>query len=240
MHWRAYLLFSLLLSCAIRNGAAAESADTGVHDAGLTASERLNARLAPDRRQPELPDLIKHDNGTWTFQGNGFDATIERDGTVRMRDRFARAKFGFFPRKNPLNGEWSCSFFEIKYDIFAWLDKKIGKNDPYRSERHWFLAGTFDLRQELATKAAQNKVREALNTIWNRASLSLAERKRLTFTLWDESAQDEQGEIGRAQVIAFVRERCPEDGGRGFSAEDLTALNAKRRSVRRFAPYATP
>jgi hypothetical protein len=237
---RARLLVLFLLSAAISASAAAQS-DGGVGDAAtLTPNARLNARLAPDRRQPELPELTKRNDGSFAFRGNGFDATIERDGTVRMRDRFVRARFGFFRRQNAMTGEWSWSFFEIGFDIFAWLDKKIGKNDPFRSERHWFLAGTFDLRQELATKAAQSRMREALHGIWKRMGLSLSERKRLTFTLWDDSSEDELGAIGRAQVIAFVREHCPQEGARGFSVEDLAALNAKRRRGPAFAPYATP
>jgi hypothetical protein len=94
-------------------------------------------------------------------------------------------------------------------------------------------------------------MRDALNGIWNRVGLSLAERKRLTFTLWDDSSDDELGEsrsarvrarakLGRAQVIAFVREHCQQQGARGFSAADLVALNAKRRSARAFAPYEAP
>jgi hypothetical protein len=237
VHLRARLLVVSLLGAILPARVAAESNDGGVGDAAaLTANERLNARLAPDRRQPELPELIKHGNGTYTFQGNGFDATIERDGTVRMRDRFIRARWRQ-PRWNPKTGVLSVPFFEIKFDIFAWLDRKIGKNDPFRSERHWFLAGTRDLREELATKAAQKRMRDALNAIWSSASLSLAERKRLTFSLWDESTEDEQGAIGRALVIAFVREHCPAENVRGFSPEDLALLNAKRRSTRAFVPY---
>lgn len=205
----------------------------------LTPKQRLDALVAPDRRQPEQPELVER-NGRYYYTGKGFDATIDHEGTVHIRDRFVRARFGLFSRQNPITGEWSFSFFQFKFDIFAWLDKLLRKNDPFRSERVWFLAGTYDLREELATKAAERKMQETLNGIWNRMDLSLRERKRLTFTLWDDSSDDELGEIGRGQVVAFVREHCPEDGGRGFSAEELSMFNAQRRSARAFAPYAAP
>jgi hypothetical protein len=149
---------------------------------------------------------------------------------------FARSRFGIMPRPTA-NGQWMVMFFESKYDIFGWLDRKF-KNDPYRSERHRFFDGTLALREQLATRATAAQMQRALESLWSQAALDFAERKRRIFALWDETSEDEVGQIGRAQIVTFVRTHCPPDGPRGFSPALLEALNAKRRSRARFAPYS--
>jgi hypothetical protein len=67
---------------------------------------------------------------------------------------------------------------------------------------------------------------------------SLGERKRRTFAVWDECSEDARGLTGRGLVERFVRESCPADGARGFTAQELEALNASRSSHARFAPYS--
>ena len=161
---------------------------------------------------------------------------IETDGSVRMRDVFARARFGLFPR--PMgNGEWRVNFFETKFDLFGWLERKFKKSDPYRSERRAFFGGTLELREQLAITSTRAHMEGALQALWSRPGLDFAERKRRTFALWDESSDDEVGQLGRAQVVEYIRKHCPADGPRGFSPELLQSLNATRRSRLLFAPY---
>jgi hypothetical protein len=186
----------------------------------------------------EAPVLSRKATGGYRFTGNGFDATIDPDGTVRMRDRFVSSRIRL--RARPINQtDWVLTFWETKFDLFGWLDRKMG-NDPYRSERRWFLDGTRDLREQLATGAAVENVRVAMHAIWNRAGLDFAERKRRTFALWDESSEDDFGQVGRAQILKFVREQCPRDSALGFRDEELRTLNAGRRSRTLFAPYVEP
>lgn len=179
--------------------------------------------------------LVKRRDGTYSYSGAGFDATIELNGSVRMRDRFARGRLGLFSRRG-LSGEWIIDFFEVGYDLLGWMDKKFG-NDPYHSERLRFLRATRDLREQLAIRAFREKLRHTLQTIWSRTGLTFVERRRRTFEVWDMSAEDELGQIGRAMVIEFIRTRCPEESPVAYGSEELRELNATRRSRGMFAPY---
>jgi hypothetical protein len=223
---RTLIALALLLPAYSR--VRAEASDAGVSDAAVSYLERVWGK------QPELPKLVEK-NGNYAYRGRGFDATIDREGNVRMRDRFVRARVGLFPVLG-LNKEWFVSFLDVKYDLFAWLDKKFG-NDPFRSERRDFFLGTRELRERLAGESAEAKLGEQLARIWMQAALGLAERKRRTFELWDLASEDAFGQVGRDHVLSFVRESCPQDSARGFSAAELKALNETRRSKQEFQPY---
>lgn len=209
-------------------------------DAGATiqSGPRLDKPSSTGSVLRTAPQLVEKPDGSYAFTGNGFDATIDREGTIHMRDHFARSRLLFKPNQLA-DGQWVITFWEIKFDLFAWLEKKFG-NDPFRSERRWFLDGTRDLRAQLATQAVVANMRNVLNAIWSKAGINFAERKRRTFAVWDESSEDEFGELCRAQVLAFVRERCPHDSPLGFDERELGVLNKTRRSRTLFAPYAAP
>jgi hypothetical protein len=195
------------------------------------------ARITTERGGDE-PKLVLKANGTYTYKGQGFDATIERDGSVRMRDSFVQIGRPFAVRR-ATNGQWFISFWETRFDFLAWLEKKFG-NDLYRSERRWFLEGTRDLREKLAIEHTARTSQTEVHALWSKPGLSFAERKRLTFTMWDESAEDEYGQVGRTAVEEFVRAECPEGSGRGFTPDELAAFNKKRKSREPFAPYTLP
>jgi hypothetical protein len=194
----------------------------------------------------DAPGLVKQADGSYRFRGNSFDAVINRDGSLKMKDRFGSARSVFKYTKMPedtsrklndnTNGTWSLSFLEAKYDIFGWLDKKHSK-DPYTAERRWFLEHTAALREQLAGRALVERTQHALLTIWSLAGIDFAERRRRTFALWDDSPEDSFGQRARDTVIKFVREHCPRDSGMGFPDTQLQTLNAKRRSKALFAPY---
>lgn len=227
-----------VISWMIALASVAASADAGMYgDAAIASGGVLDtARSRGARRTPEQPKLQQRSDGTYEYSGQGFNATIERDGTVRMRDQFGRFRLG--PRARPLNEQvWTVNFFEVGFDFFAWLERKFG-NDPYRSERRWFLEGTRDLRERLATQAAAESVRRALYAIWSRAGLSLEQRRAEAFAMWDATSDDEVGQIGRAEILLFVRERCPPDTPSGYTRMELETLNRRRRSRHAFAPYA--
>lgn len=227
-----------LVLTVVLSGASLASAQP-LADAGADAG--LRSAAAVDRPSNgniirQAPELVRQRNGAYRFSGTGFDATIETDGTVRMRDKFVGSRLAL--RRHAINEhDWVVTFWQIKWDLFAWLERVRG-NDPYRSERRWFLAGTHDLREQLATRSAIASVRAALHAIWTRAGLSFAERRRLMFALWDDTTEDEFGSVGRAEIIAYVRQYCPRDGTTAFTDEELRALNATRRSRSVFEPYA--
>lgn len=208
-------------------------------DAGAAAPPAVvqgrKASSAPTTVTADAPELTKQTNGTYTYRGRGFDAVIDRDGTVRMHDSFVRARLTLKPMRT-LSGDWVVTFFEIKYDIMGWLERKM-RNDPYRSERRWFFERTHELREQLAFRAVSEKMQTLLHALWSQAGLDFAERRRRTFALWDESSEDEFGELCRGRVLDFVRERCPRNTMLGFSDEELRQLNESRRSRALFAPY---
>jgi hypothetical protein len=185
---------------------------------------------------------LEHRGDHYEFVGNGFDATIEPDGSVRFDDKYGNTQFALGPM-HMLDGTAAISILTGTFDIYAWLDAMHG-NDPYRSERRWFLERTVGLRDRLAQKAfrqlmarARLELSHALQDVWNDAKLSLAEQKQRTFEYWDVSAEDDIGRRGRRLVEAFVRDRCPQSSACAFSPDELVRFNALRKSHVRFAPY---
>jgi hypothetical protein len=241
--WWARHVVWVVLACAPVSARAEGAVEV---DAGIVGSSlaRPSARFDLAKKKPDptlttvtadAPELTRRNDGTYAYKGRGFDAVIESDGTVRMHDVFLRAGLTFKPRITA-SGDWIVTFFEAKYDLMGWLERKM-HNDPYRSERRWLFERTHALREQLAFRAVAEKMQGVLNALWSQVGLDFAERKRRTFALWDQSSEDEFGELCRARVVDFVRARCPRDTGLGFSDEELRVLNGKRRSRAVFAPY---
>lgn len=97
-----------------------------------------------------------------------------------------------------------------------------------------------------------------LAALWTDASVPASERRRRLFARWDECEEGDgasdplrltaavelpdalrvqAGERARATIEAFVRERVPAGSGDAYGAEELAALNERRKSERRFEPY---
>lgn len=70
-----------------------------------------------------------------------------------------------------------------------------------------------------------------------------AGRKAALFELWDEAAEtgDDRlvtaGAEARMAVLGCIRARFPASGATAFTASEITAFNARRRSKQPFAPY---
>ncbi len=200
---------------------------------------------------PELPGLERRADGSYRFHGTNFKASISKDGQVTFRDTY----IGFSRKMQPLpppprdrapssdgarhavSTPWLALQFRI--DLQGYLEKRLG-TDPYLSERRWFLERTRELREGLATRAAQRSLRRALLKIWSDAGLSLAARKRETFALWNHAGDDETGRSVRAMVQAFVRERCPAQSSCAYRPSELKHLNEARLPREAFSPYDEP
>jgi hypothetical protein len=196
----------------------------------------------------ELPGLERRSDGSYRFQGANFRATISKDGQVTFRDSYV----GFSRRMTPLpappadkeatpsgaryerSPPWLALQFRI--DLHAYLEKRLG-NDPYLSERRWFMERTRGLREALSVRALAVSVRSTLLKIWSDAGLSLAARKRETFELWNRTSADESGQFARDAVEAFVRERCPAGSSCAFRPQELKDLNERRAHGEAFSPY---
>jgi hypothetical protein len=209
--------------------------------AGIPLATYLKSELAMPSltSRPDDPVLRPRKGGGYSFDGNGFDATIERDGSVRFDDKYG--SFSVIPTRH--GGENVLWLLNFSFDLTGLMEHVMG-NDPYRSERRWFLERTTELRDRLAHEAfarldqrARVKLRHALQDLWNDANLTLEQKKRETFEHWDMNADDEIGARGRQVVVDFVRERCPVGSECEFRAEECSRFNQARRSHEPFQPY---
>ena len=55
-----------------------------------------------------------------------------------------------------------------------------------------------------------------------------------------EELRHRAAEEARRQILRFIRDRAPQGSDAAFTAAELRRLNARRRSVETFAPYASP
>src|SRR4051794_14289061 len=148
----------------------------------------------PVIEDPELPGLVRNADGSYRFQGTNFSATISKDGQVSFREAY----LGFSRRMTPIpppprdhdptpNGAryqrstpWLALQFRI--DLHGYIESRLG-NDPYLSERRWFMERTQALRDSLGERALTQTLRTTLLKIWSDAGLGLASRKLETFEL---------------------------------------------------------
>jgi hypothetical protein len=122
-----------------------------------SAADKLNDAITrgavrPNDRPPD-PVLKQGPHGGYVFSGNGFTATISSSGDVDMSDSYGTVHIPLVPYQTP-TGDWRFSILGGSFQLFEWLDRKFGKNDPYQSERRWFLERTRALRERLAHEHA--------------------------------------------------------------------------------------
>ncbi|HEX5660954.1 MAG TPA: hypothetical protein VFX59_27365 [Polyangiales bacterium] len=103
------------------------------------------------------PTLKPRAGGGYTFRGNGFSALIATDGSVHMVDNFRDASWIFRPSAGEDGLAAGFKFFSVKFDIFKRLDRALG-NDPFQSERRWFLDRTRTLREDMAAHYLDQRI----------------------------------------------------------------------------------
>lgn len=125
-----------------------------------------------------------------------------------------------------------------------------------RAQREFMIA-TAPLREKLALDrhrrneiAALARLGDELKAVWTDSSLTPAERRARLFARWDECDEPSGSESdddatrtkaaanARFTIEAFVRRVAPPGSTHAFTTAELTKLNASRRSVARFDPYA--
>jgi hypothetical protein len=134
-------------------------------------------------------------------------------------------------------------------EITDYVMRKLGE-DPYQSDKLLWMDQTRDERvqigrvhRERQLKRADEIMRRHLDRVWARTDLRLAEKKEALFELWDDGAEDGDAMLieaaGRARtlVIGFVRSRLPAGSPGAYTRAELEALNRRRTSRARFAPY---
>ena len=126
---------------------------------------------------------------------------------------------------------------------------KLAGQDPYASAKRALADETREARLCIARRyQGERKKQELFHLATNvrrlaaRADLSLAARRALIFDIWDECAEESEsgpdyGAMARATILAVVREVFPAGSERAYQPGELLALNHRRTSRRRFAPY---
>lgn len=173
--------------------------------------------------------LTPHTDGTLHWQGTGFEAVIHPDGSVSFSDH------------PDVTMDWAHG--SGGFDITDAIMHGAGQ-DPYASEREWFMEHAESTIERLESQARAQRqahsmtgVRSQLRTIWEDQSQSASARRRAIFELWDECADDADGEQARAAVIAFIRREIPETSADSYTMVELARLNSARQSAERFDPY---
>lgn len=135
------------------------------------------------------------------------------------------------------------------FDVTDVVMRAVGQ-DPYASKKLAFLDATRDERAGIARRReavdltdAVAGLRRHLEALWRRGDLDARRRRAVLFELWDECAErgtkDElaAAEQARATIVGFIRRRLPAGSAAAYPTAELEALNRRRTSHRRFAPY---
>jgi hypothetical protein len=184
------------------------------------------------------PRLRHRRDGSYAYDGLGFEATIGPDGTVVFAERHARLQG---PGIDEVTGE--LHLLRVPFDLNDEVMRARG-DDPYAAERAWFLRETEALRDRMQDGAL---VREAgavagmleprLDRVWSSGGPGEARRRQL-FELWDDCADDAVGAVARRAIEAFIRRCLPAGSADAYPAAEVAALNARRVTGTPFAPYA--
>ncbi len=113
----------------------------------------------------------------------------------------------------------------FKSDLTDGYTRLLG-GDPYAASKGSFLADTFDFRMKLAAKQHRQAARVALadlsrelTAIWNDGRFSPAERGRIIYLWWQETASnDPDGARARQVIRDFARRNLPPEEAARFTA----------------------
>ncbi len=135
-----------------------------------------------------------------------------------------------------------------RFDVTDQIMKLAGQ-DPYASAKRALADETREQRLCMARRFQGERQKQEL---WNlagkvrrlaaRADLSPADRRALIFDIWDECLEEAEagpsyGAMARATILSVIREVFPAGTERAYPPAELLALNHRRTSRQRFAPY---
>jgi hypothetical protein len=134
-------------------------------------------------------------------------------------------------------------------DLTDWIMRAAGAGDPYAARKLALLDATRAERLERGRAFRAEELARAGELMRGnldalaRTSLPAAERRAAVFALWDDCAEDDgplgdSGAVARAVVRGYIAVRFPPGGPDAFTAEEIAAFDARRRSRQHFAPYA--
>lgn len=197
----------------------------GLHSGYLGAAAATKTHTTRTAR----PALVPHPDGSYTYRGHAFTATIRPNGDVTFSDRGAV--------------EYDLGSGTGSFDLGDMVMGAAGA-DPYAAEREMFMEENAELIERLTDEArvatrerSMGRLRHDLRMRWEDRTRPVERRRRDLFRLWDESSEDEGDRAARDAVMAFIRTELPEGSEDAYPASEIAALNARRTSTETFAPY---
>jgi hypothetical protein len=192
-------------------------------------------------------DLIPTTGGGFVYapQGGGFTAVILSDGAVVFDEDLASTSLNSGPEAYERLGLPAKDYTR---GVFSFTDAvhRLSGSDPYRAAKMCFLDDTQEIRDGLRERhrermlaASIAALRRRLDTIWNDASMTASERRRVLFETWDECNEGDSGRIARDVVETYIRAHLPRASALAFTDEELAQLNGTRMTSEPFAPYGT-
>lgn len=183
--------------------------------------DSLRAQIVARNRELAAEELKPAGRGTYAADKQTFTASVAADGSVDLKDK-------------PRQMDWQDRMMLSK-GVDPYARNKLALLDRTRDQR--VAVGERHRREQLgrATFLMQNNI----DRLWA-TTTDLAARKVGLFELWDDCAETGSEEIAaaaaaRSFVIGVIRGRLR--GADAYTAAELAALNARRRSSAVFAPY---
>jgi len=214
----------------------------GAADPDLAFETAFNAYNKPlDLPPPPSGELHPSGNGTYTTDhgmDGAFVGTVHPDGTVSIKDK-------------PTVGDVHFAGIGIagraNFDDWAMHEAGI---DPYASAKRQWLDKTREERVHIGAIYRKEQlartpeyVKRNLAWAWSKTETDPEARKQALFDLWDDCAEKGDDDLvaagtgARLYVIGFIRAHLPQGAAGAFTPDDLTRLNAHKRSSATFQPY---
>jgi hypothetical protein len=204
--------------------------------------DKFEADTKPaDIPPPPSGELKPSGNGTYKSDhgmDGAFTATVARDGTVAIKDK-------------PTVGDVHFVGIGIagRANFDDWAMKQAGI-DPYASAKRQWLDKTRDERVRIGAAYRKDQlartpeyVKRNLEVAWAKTQGDTAARKQALFELWDDCAETggedmiAAGTAARTYIVGYIRAHLPQGADGAFTGEDLSRLNAHKRSQATFQPY---
>ena len=188
------------------------------HSGEEVGAERMRLASAEEARDGHE---LKQKGRGYEAQHATFNGEVEPDGTIHIHEK-------------------------RRYDPTEILMTKVGI-DPYASNKLRMLDDTREERYEIGKRYKTEQLGKSvvlaqrnLDYLWAKTTDTTA-RKEALFEMWDECAERGDPELVvaaasvRKLIVGFIRARMT--GAAAFTASELAAFNAKKKSAATFAPY---
>ncbi len=230
-------------SLSMRSSSHADDGMGAPLDLRIARSQRPIASARPGHERPDLVAGVpqRERSSAWRPSGGGtmratgqpFDAKIHEDGTIEFRDKPNVKVYG-------LTGS-----FDVTDAVMASLGESLY---PHRKMK--LMDESREVRSQMAKTSKAQNLRQApkhyqkhLRRVWSHPGLSIAERRRALFLLWDECAETGGDTVVasaraiRTMTLAFIRRTIPKGSEHAYTSSELREFNRTRRSSARFTPY---